>query len=217
LNNQIKNINLAIRANHKNHNIGGTNMAFNLNDYALIKDRIKEFHDNFQNGMIETELIAVETIIDTPTGERCNEYRFQAKVTPNVLETPERYFTGTAAERDNTGFVNKTSALENCETSAVGRALANMGIGSDFAIASKEEVENAKAKQKTFAPKVASLSEIDKLAKECSKAELINEAQYLAFLKKREAGFYDTVARVQTAKRGFEGKLEEASNEKKDD
>ena len=55
---------------------------------------------------------------------------------------------GHAAERDNTGFVNKTSALENCETSAVGRALAFAGFGGDFAIASKEEVENAKAKQK---------------------------------------------------------------------
>ena len=189
-------------------------MGFNLKDYATVNDRIKEFHNMYPNGMIVTKLIEVAQIIDTPTGEQCNEYRVQATVTPNVLEIPEKYFTGTAAERDNTGFVNKTSAVENCETSAVGRALANMGIGADFAVASKEEVENAKAKQAIFKPKVKELSEIDKLARECKKASIINDAQYLTFMKKREAGFYDTIARVQTAKRGFESKLEEASNVK---
>ena len=191
-------------------------MGFNLKDYATVNDRIKEFHNMYPNGMIVTKLIEVAQIIDTPTGEKCNEYRVQATVTPNVLEVPEKYFTGTAAERDNTGFVNKTSAVENCETSAVGRALANMGIGADFAIASKEEVENAKTKQAVYKPKVKELSEIDKLARECKKASLINDAQYLAFMKKREAGFYDTIARVQTAKRGFESKLEEASNVKEE-
>lgn len=191
-------------------------MGFNLKDYATVNDRIKEFHNMYPNGMIVTKLIEVAQIIDTPTGEQCNEYRVQATVTPNVLEVPEKYFTGTAAERDNTGFVNKTSAVENCETSAVGRALANMGIGADFAIASKEEVENAKTKQAVYKPKVKELSEIDKLARECKKASIINDAQYLAFMKKREAGFYDTIARVQTAKRGFESKLKEASNVKEE-
>ena len=152
-------------------------MGFNLKDYATVNDRIKEFHNTYPNGMINTKLLTVEQIIDTPTGEQCNEYRVQATITPNVLEIPEKQFTGTAAERDNTGFVNKTSALENCETSAVGRALANMGIGADFAVASKEEVQNAKAKQAVFKPKVKELSEIDKLAKECKQASIINDAQ----------------------------------------
>lgn len=191
-------------------------MGFNLKDYALINDRIKEFHNMYPYGMIVTKVIEVTQIIDTPTGEQCNEYRIQATVTPNVLEVPERYFTGTAAERDNTGFVNKTSAMENCETSAVGRALANMGIGADFAIASKEEVENAKAKQAVFKPKVKELTEIDTLAKKCKEAKVINEASYLAFTKKRESGFYDTIARVKTAKKYFEDQLKEADNVKKE-
>lgn len=191
-------------------------MGFNLKDYATVNDRIKEFHNTYPNGMINTKLLTVEQIIDTPTGEQCNEYRVQATITPNVLEIPEKQFTGTAAERDNTGFVNKTSALENCETSAVGRALANMGIGADFAVASKEEVQNAKAKQAVFKPKVKELAEIDKLARECKQASIINDAQYLAFMKKREAGFYDTIARVQSAKRGFETKLQEMQNVKEE-
>ena len=66
----------------------------------------------------------------------CNEYIVKAIVTPNPLQEPEIFYTGHAAERDNTGFVNKTSALENCETSAVGRALAFAGYGGDQQFAS---------------------------------------------------------------------------------
>lgn len=51
--------------------------------------------------------------------------------------------TGYARERDGDGFINKTSYIENCETSAWGRALSNLGIGIDTSIASSEEVQNA--------------------------------------------------------------------------
>ena len=58
-------------------------------------------------------------------------------------------------------FVNKTSALENCETSAVGRALAFAGYGGGYAIASKEEVDNAKAAQKKSHVTVKMLEELE--------------------------------------------------------
>lgn len=51
--------------------------------------------------------------------------------------------TGTAYEKENSSFINKTSYIENCETSAVGRALGMCGIGIDTSIASAEEVANA--------------------------------------------------------------------------
>lgn len=51
--------------------------------------------------------------------------------------------TGTAYEKESVGFINKTSYIENCETSAVGRALANLGIGSAASLASAEEMVNA--------------------------------------------------------------------------
>ena len=51
--------------------------------------------------------------------------------------------TGHAYEKEDSTFINKTSFIENCETSAVGRALAMCGIGIDTSVASKEEVENA--------------------------------------------------------------------------
>ena len=55
--------------------------------------------------------------------------------------------TGTAMEEKSSSYINKTSHVENCETSAVGRALGNLGIGIDASVASADEVEMAIAKQ----------------------------------------------------------------------
>ena len=72
----------------------------------------------------------------------------QTKVTPDI-ENPERYFTGIAYEKEGASFINKTSALENCETSSVGRALGFLNIGIDTSIATAEEVGNAIHQQKS--------------------------------------------------------------------
>lgn len=66
--------------------------------------------------------------------------------------------TGFAQEDKSSSYINKTSYVENCETSAWGRALANLGIGIDTSIASSNEVAIAIAKQKNTtdsAPKKA--------------------------------------------------------------
>ena len=57
--------------------------------------------------------------------------------------------TGFAQEDKSSSYINKTSYVENCETSAWGRALANLGIGIDTSIASSNEVAIAIAKQKS--------------------------------------------------------------------
>ena len=64
---------------------------------------------------------------------------------------------GTAQEDKSSSYINKTSYIENCETSAVGRALAMLGIGIETSIASSNEVSMAIAKQegKTAAKKAA--------------------------------------------------------------
>ena len=54
---------------------------------------------------------------------------------------------GFASEKDGSSFINKTSYIENCETSSVGRALGNLGIGVDTSVASFEEVANAITQQ----------------------------------------------------------------------
>lgn len=171
--------------------------------YTEVKDRLIAFLDEFPQGSINTDLLSVVPLIDTATGEKCNEYTIKATIIPNPLQEPEIFFTGHAAERDNTGFVNKTSALENGETSAVGRALAFAGYGGDLAIASNTEVQNAKAKQKQIKPTIKSLEWIDDLAEKCAEGKLITNEQLLGYKKKRGAGFYDTTGRVNTAKDAF--------------
>ena len=104
-------------------------------DYVMVKDRIIFFNENFPNGSITTELKATE-----------NSFIFKAKITPDV-ENPSRKFTGHAEEVIGASQINKTSALENCETSAIGRALGCMGIGVEDSFASADEVKNAMYKQ----------------------------------------------------------------------
>lgn len=97
--------------------------------YALVNERIKAFRFLYPEGTIETDLISDD-------GEKC-VFKATASVNGLVLGT------GTAYEMKDSSFINKTSYIENCETSAVGRALAMCGIGIDVSIASAEEVQNA--------------------------------------------------------------------------
>ena len=100
-------------------------------DYVMVKDRIIFFNENCPNGSITTELKATDS-----------SFIFKAIVTPDV-EIPNRHFNGHAEEVIGSSQINTTSALENCETSAIGRALGCMGIGVEGAFASADEVNNA--------------------------------------------------------------------------
>lgn len=98
--------------------------------YTEVNQRIKAFRMVHPDGAIITEILSIENgvciikaTVQTATGE--------------ILGT------GTAYEKENSSFINKTSYIENCETSAVGRALGMCGFGIDVSIASFEEVANA--------------------------------------------------------------------------
>lgn len=101
------------------------------NDYVMVHERIKQFHSLYKNGSIKTELI-----------EMTDRFITRTIATPDVAN-PDRCFTGWAYEDISENGVNCTSALENCETSSVGRAIGQLGIGIDTSIASYEEVSNA--------------------------------------------------------------------------
>ncbi len=97
-------------------------------DYVDVAQRIKAFRKLYPEGTIETELLHMSDGIVT----------FKAIVKNGDLILA----TGHAQEKESSSFINKTSYIENCETSAVGRALGMLGIG-ETSIASLEEVANA--------------------------------------------------------------------------
>jgi hypothetical protein len=178
-------------------------MKFKGKEYTEVKDRLVAFRDEFPHNTIKTELLSVNNIVDSPTGDMCNEYVVKATITPNPLQEPEIYYNGLAAERDNTGFVNKSSAIENCETSAVGRALAFAGYGGDYQFASATEIENATTKQKAITPTIKSLEEMDKMMKGCFESKLISEEDRNKYNKQRGDGYFDTKIKVKKATEYF--------------
>ena len=99
-------------------------------DYAEVNQRIKAFRSIYPNGTILTDLIKLEDGVCV----------FKASV---YDEDDKILATGTAYEKENSTFINKTSYIENCETSAVGRALGMAGFGIDTSLASADEVVNA--------------------------------------------------------------------------
>ena len=111
-------------------------------DYVLVADRVKFFNEVYPMGSIQTTLIS---------DNGSEEVIVKALVTPDV-SIPNRVFTGYSQAVKGQGYINKTSALENCETSAVGRALAMMGIGVIESIASVDEINKAKTSKPFVKP-----------------------------------------------------------------
>ena len=111
-------------------------------NYAEVNQRIKAFRMVYPHGFINTEMLSND-------GGVCV---FKATVgTYDMDSDGEAYIlgTGTAYEKEGSTFINKTSYIENCETSAVGRALGMAGFGIDTSVASAEEVQNAIIIQQT--------------------------------------------------------------------
>lgn len=119
-------------------------MAFNLEDYETVESRLEKWHERFPDGRIETDILehsATRFIVV------CKLYKTEADTKP--------FASGVASETIADRGVNATSALENCETSAIGRALANAGFAAKGKRASRTEmdkVNRAEYKPKYSAP-----------------------------------------------------------------
>ena len=102
--------------------------------YVMVHERLQYFRDNYKDYSLETKIIEMNA-------DYC--------VLKAIIKTEEGRIiaTGLAREVNGDTFINKTSYVENAETSAWGRALANFGIGLDISVASAEEVQNAIANQ----------------------------------------------------------------------
>lgn len=106
-------------------------------EYVQVHTRIDYFNKTYPNGRIITELLSNPSDVIV---------LFKAIVTPDI-EKMERYFTGYSQAKWGDGYINKSSAVENAETSAVGRALGMMGIGITDAFASVDEIDKAQSQE----------------------------------------------------------------------
>lgn len=104
-------------------------------EYVEVNERLKEFRNNFKDYSLTTEIIEL-------TPEYCV---LKAVITDDkgIIRA-----TGLAQENRDSSYINKTSYIENCETSAWGRALGNFGIGIDSAICTADELLMALNAQK---------------------------------------------------------------------
>ena len=124
-------------------------------EYVPVNERVKEFRTKYPELRVLTELVSLDE----------NSVVMKATVSDmegNILAN------GYAQEDRGSSNINKTSYVENCETSAVGRALGMFGIGIDASMASADEVANAIDRQEALKQKVDknSISALKMLAAE---------------------------------------------------
>lgn len=114
-------------------------------NYVAVSERLKYFRQNHAGYSLETEVVEITE---------------EFAIVRAVIRDDKDHLIATGLARevrtDSASFVNKTSYVENCETSAWGRALANFGIGIDDTVASADELVNAiNTPEPKAAPKAA--------------------------------------------------------------
>lgn len=115
--------------------------------YAEVNQRIKAFRMVYPEGFIISE---IDQLVDGLCIFRARVGVYEVFADGAVKERV--LGTGTAYEKEGSSQINRTSYIENCETSAIGRALGMAGFGIDTSVASAEEVENAIHQQEQEAP-----------------------------------------------------------------
>ena len=113
---------------------------FNLDDYDLVEDRLRRFYADHEDGRVLTQLMSDVNNISVCV------FRVDLYI-GDILKSQ-----GWATETAGDGYVNKTSHLENCETSAIGRALANAGYQGSKRPSREEmkKVERGTVEEKKF-------------------------------------------------------------------
>lgn len=172
--------------------------------YAEVNQRIKAFRMLYPEGFIMTELLSDEDgicIMKASVGYwRDSGHGMLEKI---VLGE------GTAYEKESSSYINKTSYIENCETSAVGRAMGMIGLGIDTSVASYEEVSNAIAQQeadkKISAIHAKTLANL--LAEEGIPAEYVCGGYKAKNLSDLTEGQHTQIAQnIKKIKKAYEGK-----------
>jgi hypothetical protein len=109
-----------------------TDAGFNPEEYTTVAERVALFYRRYPTGRINTRLLSYE---NRRVVVEASVYRWESSSNPAA--------TGMASEHEGDGEINAVACLENTETSAVGRALANLGITGSVRRPSREEMEKA--------------------------------------------------------------------------
>jgi hypothetical protein len=171
-------------------------------EYVLINERIRYFRETYEDGQILTEILSNENGVCL----------FKATVVINGKIVA----TGHAQEKEGSTFINKTSYIENAETSAIGRALGIAGIGIDTSIATYEEVKNAINNQNNDDEKKEEIKNIPLLSKQQS--EIITKNKDTEIVKGALEYYKKTIEQLNIAEastiiRKLLNKKEEKENE----
>jgi hypothetical protein len=125
---------------------------FNLEDYETVEERLVKFWKEHPDGRIYSEIVE----------HTLQRFIIKASIFRTEVDA-HPWTTGLAEETVSTRGVNSTSALENCETSAIGRALANAGYVTKGKRPSREEMAKVnQAQPKPFAEKLADKITVEK-------------------------------------------------------
>lgn len=146
--------------------------------YVMVNERLKEFRNNlaYKNWSLESEFVKLD--------ENGCVIKAIIKDSNGIVKA-----TGLAQEDKASSMINKTSYVENCETSAWGRALGNLGIGIDDSVASADEVRMAISKQETMATKeqIEKLRELAVNEENLCKRYGVKQLEELSFIQACEA------------------------------
>ena len=177
---------------------------FNLEDYDTVESRIKKFWEQFPNGRILTDIIFND------------ETRFIVKGYVYVDREDARAVTsGMAEEIVGSSMVTKSSALEVCETSAIGRALANF-IFSGNKRPSREEMEKVERYEKNprknlYAVRTLTPDELEKLEAILDEIYQTNEVSRLRVIWTEQKDFLDCSVKGTTLKDALNKRVQDLS------
>lgn len=134
-------------------------MRFNLDNYETVEQRLAKFWEEFPNGQIFTSIHHYDE----------NRVVFKAEVYRDITD-PRPVATGHAEEVRDASPVNRTSHVENSETSAIGRALANWKFQSKTAPRpSREEMEKVARAEQPKQPEKLTADFVTKFRDACTK------------------------------------------------
>jgi hypothetical protein len=177
---------------------------FNLEDYDTVESRIKKFWEQFPNGRILTDIIFND------------ETRFVVKAYVYVDREDARAVTsGMAEEIVGSSMVTKSSALEVCETSAIGRALANF-LFSGNKRPSREEMEKVERYEKNprknlYAVRTLTPEELNKLEVILDEIYKTNEVSRLREIWTEQKDFLDYSIKGTTLKDALNKRVQDLS------